>query len=111
MTDDLEGRRATLEQRLAEKRGETERQAKLERRGDQSGIALAVKLSSEFIAGVVVGAGLGWVIDHFAGSSPWGMIIFLFLGFLAGVLNVMRATGAVAPKGANGNSADGAPKV
>jgi ATP synthase protein I len=95
MTDNLENRRATLEQRLAEKRDQADRERGDEPSGDKTGIALAVKLSSEFIAGVVVGAGLGWGIDQIAGTKPWGMIIFLFLGFLAGVLNVMRATGAV----------------
>jgi ATP synthase protein I len=41
-----------------------------------------LKLSSEFIAGVAVGAGLGWVIDRLAGTSPWGLIVFLLLGFV-----------------------------
>ena len=40
-----------------------------------------MKLSSEFIAGVAVGAGLGWGIDRLAGTSPWGLIVFLLLGF------------------------------
>jgi ATP synthase protein I len=53
-------------------------------------------LSTEFVAGIVVGAGLGWLIDRLAGTSPWGMIVFLLLGFAAGVLNLMRAAG-VAP--------------
>lgn len=61
----------------------------------------AIKLSSEFIAGILVGALLGWFIDRVAGSSPWGLIIFLFLGFGAGVLNVLRSAGYVADEGAN----------
>lgn len=60
------------------------------------GYALAVKLSSEFIAGVIVGALLGYVFDRFLGTSPWGLIVFLILGFCAGVLNILRSTGAVA---------------
>jgi ATP synthase protein I len=106
MADDLEGRRASLEKRLAERR---DRDAEIDarsNRGDRAGMALAVKLSSEFIAGVLAGAGLGWVIDQLAGSSPWGLIVFLLLGFLAGVLNVMRATGAVGPARIKGD--DGA---
>jgi len=42
---------------------------------------------------VVVGAGLGWGIDRLLGVGPWGLIVFLLLGFAAGVLNVMRAAG------------------
>ena len=43
-----------------------------------------------------MGAGLGYLLDRIAGTAPWGMIVFLLLGFAAGVLNVMRATGKVA---------------
>ena len=64
-------------------------------------VAQAVKLSSEFIAGIVVGAALGWFIDRVTGSSPWGLIIFLFLGFGAGTLNVLRSAGYVAENGRN----------
>ena len=65
------------------------------RRG-RDGIAQAFKLSSEFIAGVVVGAAIGYGFDKFFDTSPWGMIVFLLLGFGAAVLNVMRAAGMIA---------------
>jgi ATP synthase protein I len=45
----------------------------------------------------VVGAGIGWLIDRWVGISPWGLIVFLLLGFAAGVLNVMRSAGLIAP--------------
>ena len=64
--------------------------------GDVAGFGQALKLSSEFIAGIAVGAGLGWLIDRLAGTSPWGLIVFLLLGFVAGVLNVLRSAGLVA---------------
>jgi ATP synthase protein I len=48
--------------------------------------------------GVLVGAALGWLIDRWLGSLPWGMFVFSLLGFTAGVLNVMRQAG-VAPGG------------
>ena len=65
---------------------------------DPSAIARGFRLSTELVAGVLVGAALGWVVDRWLGISPWGMIVFLLLGFAAGVLNVMRAAG-VAPTG------------
>jgi ATP synthase protein I len=68
------------------------------RAGDPSAIARGFRLSTELVAAVVVGAALGWVLDRWLGISPWGMIVFLLLGFAAGVLNVMRAAG-VAPSG------------
>jgi ATP synthase protein I len=61
-----------------------------------SGYARGFRLSSELVAGVLVGAGLGWIIDRLFGVSPWGLIVFLLLGFAAGVLNVMRSAGVVA---------------
>ncbi len=65
-------------------------------RANSEGIAQAMRLSSEFIAAIFVGAGLGYLVDTLAGSSPWGMIVLLFLGFGAGVLNVLRAAGKIA---------------
>jgi ATP synthase protein I len=64
-----------------------------------SGYARGFRLSSELVAGVVVGAGIGWGIDRLFGVSPWGLIVFLLLGFVAGVLNVMRSAGLVAGGG------------
>lgn len=97
MTDDLDARRATLEKRLSEIQEKTVAETVKSNGKDQAGMAQAVKLSSEFIAGVVVGAALGWGIDQLAGTSPFGLIVFLLLGFCAGVLNVLRTIGAVAP--------------
>ena len=67
-----------------------------ERAATASGYAKGFRLSSELVAGVLVGAGLGWLIDRLLGVSPWGLIVFLLLGFAAGVLNVMRSAGLIA---------------
>jgi len=72
------------------------REDEAKREDAQSNLAKALRLSSEFVAGVLVGGLIGWAIDHFAGSSPWGLIVFLLLGFGGGTLNAMRAAGLVA---------------
>ena len=64
---------------------------------DPSAIARGFRLSAELVAGVVLGAAIGWLLDKGLGISPWGMIVFLLLGFAAGVLNVMRAAGVGPP--------------
>jgi ATP synthase protein I len=64
---------------------------------DPSAIARGFRLSTELVAAVLVGAAIGWLLDWGLGISPWGMIVFLLLGFAAGVLNVMRAAGVVPP--------------
>jgi ATP synthase protein I len=61
-----------------------------------SAMARGFRLSSELIAGVVVGAVIGWGIDRLLSTSPWGLIVFFLLGFVAGVINVMRAAGVAA---------------
>lgn len=101
MTDrkgSLEDRLKRLDAELAERRGKDDAGTAAEERASESrkGYAVAMKLSSEFVAAVIVGALLGYLLDHFAGTGPWGMIVLLLLGFCAGVLNVMRAAGMVA---------------
>jgi ATP synthase protein I len=61
-----------------------------------SAMALGFRLSSELIAGVLVGALMGWGFDRLLSTSPFGLIVFVLLGFTAGVVNVIRSAG-VAP--------------
>ena len=56
-------------------------------------MALGFRLSSELIAGVVVGALIGWGFDRLLSTSPFGLIVFVLLGFIAGVVNVIRSAG------------------
>ena len=59
-------------------------------------MAMGFRLSSELVAGVLVGALMGWGFDRLLSMSPFGLIVFVLLGFTAGVLNVIRSAG-VAP--------------
>jgi ATP synthase protein I len=96
--DGLEQRRKRLSDQLAVRhKGEAAEKVK-EQQSEESrkGMALGLKISSEFIAAIAVGGMLGYLLDRFAGTVPWGMIIFVLLGFCAGVLNVLRAVGMVA---------------
>ena len=95
----LSARLGSLDQRLSEIRGS--RDIGTDQLGAGSGngaarasaMALGFRLSSELIAGVVVGALLGWAFDHLLSTSPWGLIVFVLLGFIAGVVNVVRSAG------------------
>ncbi|MEA2934088.1 MAG: synthase protein [Variibacter sp.] len=60
-----------------------------------SGLGRALRLSAELTGGVIVGAGLGLLIDRVIGSSPWGFIVMVLLGFAGGVLTVMRSAGVI----------------
>jgi ATP synthase protein I len=93
----LSARLQRLGEGLARQRaGETSNDASENQAATASGYAKGFRLSSELVAGVIVGAGLGWLVDRWFGISPWGLIVFLLLGFAAGVLNVMRSAGVVA---------------
>lgn len=65
--------------------------------GDPSALGRAFRLSTEFVAGIIAGGLLGWGFDYVVGTRPWGMIVFLMLGFAAGIYNVMRASGFLTP--------------
>lgn len=93
---ELSERKNRLVQSLEERSPDAQQRKGENSSGAGQGFAQAMKLSTEFVAGVVVGAGLGWLIDRGLGTSPWGLIIFLLLGFCAGVLNVLRSAGVVA---------------
>ena len=91
-----------LSRDLAREKREQVEAGRPARSSDRSGYALALKLASEFVAGILVGAGLGWGLDKVAGTAPWGLIVLLLLGFAAGVLNVVRSastTPTAAPDG------------
>ncbi|MCJ2088176.1 AtpZ/AtpI family protein [Methylobacterium sp. E-005] len=63
------------------------------RTNGSSALGQAMTLSTEFVAGVIAGGILGWIVDHVFGTKPWGLIVLLMLGFVAGVYNVMRVSG------------------
>jgi ATP synthase protein I len=98
----LSARLGSLNHRLSEIRDS--RKIGTDQPGDGSGdgaakasaMALGFRLSSELIAGVVVGGLLGWGFDRLLSTSPFGLIAFVLLGFVAGVVNVIRSAG-VAP--------------
>jgi ATP synthase protein I len=59
-------------------------------RAETTGFARGFRLASELVGGVLAGAGVGWALDRTVGTSPFGMIVFLLVGFAAGVVNVVR---------------------
>ena len=58
-------------------------------------MAAAIRLAAGFIGAILLGGGFGWLFDTWLGTTPFGLIVFLLLGFAAGVLNVLREAGRV----------------
>ena len=97
----LSARLGSLDQRLSEVRDSRAVQTDQPGGKNEDGAARAsamargFRLSSELIAGVVVGAVIGWGFDRLLSTSPFGLIVFFLLGFVAGVVNVVRSAGVV----------------
>jgi len=94
--DDFERRRDALADKLRA-RETTEAERQKTERSSMVGYAVAFRLSAELVAGVLVGGVIGYLIDWGLGTSPWGLIVFFLLGFVAGVLNVLRTAGLIQP--------------
>jgi len=48
------------------------------------------RIATELLAGLLVGAGIGWTLDNWLETSPWFLILFFLLGGAAGILNLWR---------------------
>jgi ATP synthase protein I len=88
---DLSGRIA------AEKTERTDSQKPSASLQGATGFAKGYRLASEFVAGTLVGGLVGYCVDWVFGTLPIGLIVFLLLGFGAGILNMARAANRVPP--------------
>ena len=50
----------------------------------------AFRLGTELVAAVAVGTIIGFILDNWFDTKPWFIIIFFFMGVIAGILNVIR---------------------
>ena len=57
---------------------------------NQSLLGSFYKLATELLAGLLIGAGIGWTIDQWVNTTPLFMVIFFILGGLAGIYNLWR---------------------
>jgi ATP synthase protein I len=59
-------------------------------RRPNTSMGLALRLGVELVTGLVVGGGIGWLLDQWLGTLPWFLLLFFFLGAAAGTMNVFR---------------------
>ena len=57
----------------------------------RSNIGQAFKLSTELVSAVVVGTIIGFILDKWFGTKPWLILIFFFVGVIAGISNVVKS--------------------
>ena len=58
---------------------------------NSSSIGAAFKISTELVAAVAVGTIIGFILDKTFGTKPWLILIFFFVGVVAGIINVFRS--------------------
>jgi ATP synthase protein I len=95
---ELARRLKALDRRLGEERAaEESARAPSSMATSMPGMARALRLAADFVAGVALGLALGWGFDRLFGTSPWGLLAWSILGFVGGTLNMMRSAGLVKP--------------
>ncbi len=89
MADDRRTDGDELDRRIANAKAQQDRGvSSAEGRAESRGWALGV----EFVGAVLVSTFIGWLIDRFAGTAPWAMVVFLLLGFVTGTYRAMKAS-------------------
>lgn len=74
---------------------------------EESSVTLAsatFRYATEFVAAVLVGLAIGYFIDHYFDTAPWGLLIWLALGMAAGVLSMVRAYRTLTESNQSGKS-------
>jgi ATP synthase protein I len=85
-----DARVVALEERLKAAREREEQRNKPQVRGADASYKLGNRVLAELLGGLLGGALIGWVIDRFAGTSPWGLLVMLFLGIVVAFRNIIR---------------------
>ena len=56
------------------------------------GLSIAFRLGTELTVAVMIGAAIGYALDHYFDSKPWFLAICVVFGGAAGCLNVYRVS-------------------
>ncbi len=82
-----------LEARLREARGKAEAarpESKDKNQSSSNALSLAFRVGVELVSALAIGVAIGWLLDQWLDTRPWLMLVFIFLGGAAGILNVYR---------------------
>ena len=63
----------------------------IEKKLNPSPIGAAFKLSTELVSAVAVGTIIGFILDKTFGTKRWLILIFFFVGVIAGITNVVKS--------------------
>ena len=74
------------------------KKSNISKESSSSNLGIAFKMSTELVAAVVVGTIIGFILDNWFGTKPWLILIFFFVGVVAGILNVFRSAKSIQNK-------------
>ena len=57
---------------------------------NQDSLNIYYRVGTELLAGLIIGAGIGWALDQWINTTPLFLIIFFTLGGIAGIYNLWR---------------------
>ena len=80
-----------LKTRLEIAKNKVSKKNLFDKKNNPSPIGIAFKLSTELVAAVAVGTIIGFIFDKTFGTKPWFILIFFFVGVVAGITNVIRS--------------------
>ena len=83
----------SLDKRLAEARGKAQESSPDKNDKNlppDSALGLAFRIGVELVSALAIGLAIGWLLDRWLDTRPWLMVVFIFMGGAAGILNVYR---------------------
>ena len=87
---DEDARLKSLDERLKAARNDEAKRQGASKANDDAGYRLGNRVLAELVGGMAGGALIGWVIDRFAGTSPWALLVMLALGTVVAFRNIIR---------------------
>ncbi|OCC23222.1 F0F1 ATP synthase assembly protein I [Croceicoccus estronivorus] len=79
-----------LEERLKAAREREDERNRPQVKGVDANYRLGNRVLAELLGGIGGGALIGWVIDRFAGTAPWGLLVMMFFGIIVAFRNIIR---------------------
>ena len=83
-----------LEARLKAAREREDERNRPQVKGADANYRMGNRVLADLLGGILGGALIGWTIDQLADTSPWGLLVMLFLGIIVAFRNVIRSASA-----------------
>ncbi len=80
-----------LEERLKAAREREEQRNRPQVKGVDANYRSGNRVLADLLGGIFGGVVIGLSIDYFAGTSPWGLLVMLFIGIVVAFRNIIRA--------------------